>query len=68
MHRCKKLCEAFLLTTYIEPLESGTPTDRVMTQGPRFAHHDGCQILSKQQFNSNEINHYKVILFKLTHC
>lgn len=45
MHRCKRLCEAFLLTTYIEPLESGTPTDRVMTQGPRFAHHDGCQIL-----------------------
>jgi len=31
MYRCKKLCAAFLLTTYIEPLKSGTPTDRVMT-------------------------------------
>jgi len=41
MHRCKKLCVAFLLTTYIEPLESDTPTDRVKTQGPRFNRHDG---------------------------
>jgi hypothetical protein len=47
MYRCKKLCEVSLLTTYIEPLKSGTPTDRVMTQGPRFVHHDGRQILNR---------------------
>jgi hypothetical protein len=40
MHRCKKLCVAFLLTTYIEPLKSDTPTDRVKTKGPRFNRHD----------------------------
>jgi len=45
MHRCKKLCVAFLLTTYIEPLKSDTPTDRVKTKGPRFNRHDGGKIL-----------------------
>jgi len=45
MHRCKKLCVASLLTTYIEPLKSDTPADRVKTKGPRFNRHDGGKTL-----------------------